>query len=115
MCIRDSRSTDIHGLLYYSKNPEELHLEFIDTCLGCRPPISFKAQKEVFQEILSDTLGEECGYELAKQLHENLAELAEEHKEDMEPLRPVSYTHLDVYKRQEPEGVKQLFFLLRKL
>lgn len=83
----NDRSTDIHSLLYFSKNPEELHLEFIDTCLGCMPPISFKAQKEVFQEILTDTLGEECDYGIVKQLHENLNELSEEHKEDMEPLR----------------------------
>lgn len=83
----NDRSTDIHSLLYFSKNPEELHLEFIDTCLGCQPPISFKAQKEVFQEILTDTLGEECDYGIVRQLHENLNELSEEHKEDMEPLR----------------------------
>lgn len=83
----NDRSTDIHSLLYYSKKPEELHGEFIDACLGCASPISFKAQKEVFQEILNDTLGEECDYETARQLHENLTELAEEHKEDMEPLR----------------------------
>ena len=102
----NDRSTDIHGLLYYSKNPEELHLEFIDTCLGCRPPISFKAQKEVFQEILSDTLGEECGYELAKQLHENLAELAEEHKEDMEPLRLGSYEVRGLLERSGVETEK---------
>lgn len=102
----NDRSTDIHGLLYYSKNPEELHLEFIDTCLGCRPPISFKAQKEVFQEILSDTLGKECDYELAKQLHENLAELAEEHKEDMEPLRLGSYEVRGLLERSGVETEK---------
>lgn len=83
----NDRSTDIHSLLYFSKNPEELHMEFIDTCLGCMPPISFKSQREVFQEILTDTLGEECEYGIVRQLHENLTELTEEHKEDMEPLR----------------------------
>lgn len=83
----NDRSTDIHSLLYFSKNPEELHLEFIDTCLGCHLPLSFKGQKEVFQEILNDTLGEEFEYGIVRQLHENLTELTEEHKEDMEPLR----------------------------
>ncbi len=54
------------------KNPEELHSEFIDACLGApTTPISFKSQKEAFQEILTDTLGEECNYETVRQIHEN--------------------------------------------
>lgn len=83
----NDRSTDIHSLLYFSKNAEQLHDEFIDTCLGAPSPISFKAQKEAFHEILSDTLGNECDYGIVRQIHENLTELSEEHKEDMEPLR----------------------------
>lgn len=82
----DDRSTNIHGLLYFSKNPEELHYEFIDACLGAPSPISFKAQKETFQEVLAETLGEECEYEIVRQIHENLTEMAEEHKEDMVPF-----------------------------
>ena len=82
----NDRSSDIHSLLYFSKNPEELHTEFIDACLGAPSPISFRSQKEAFQEILSDTLGNSCDYTIVRQIHENLTELAEEHKEDMEPL-----------------------------
>ena len=82
----NDRSSDIHSLLYFSKNPEELHTEFIDACLGAPSPISFRSQKEAFQEILSDTLGDSCDYTIVRQIHENLTELAEEHKEDMEPL-----------------------------
>lgn len=83
----NDRSADIHSILYFSKNPEELHYEFIDTCLGAPSPVSWSAQKEAFQEILSDTLGEQCDYQIVRQIHENLTEMSEEHKEDMEPLR----------------------------
>ena len=69
----NDRSSDIHSVLYFSKNPEELHSEFIDACLGAPTPISFKSQKEAFQEILTDTLGEECNYETVRQIHENTA------------------------------------------
>ena len=79
----NDRSSDIHSLLYFSKNPEELHTEFIDACLGAPSPISFRSQKEAFQEILSDTLGDSCDYTIVRQIHETLTELAEE---DMEPL-----------------------------
>lgn len=82
----DDRSSNIHGILYFSKNPEELHYEFIDACLGAPSPISYKAQKEVFQDVLTETLGEECDYEIVRQIHENLTEMAEEHKEDVVPF-----------------------------
>ena len=85
------------------KNPEELHSEFIDACLGAPTPISFKSQKEAFQEILTDTLGEECNYETVRQIHENLTELAEEHKEDEVPL---TLTKPEVKDLLEKSGVE---------
>ena len=99
----NDRSSDIHSILYFSKNPEELHSEFIDACLGAPTPISFKSQKEAFQEILTDTLGEECDYEIVRQIHENLTELAEEHKEDEIPL---TLTKPEVKDLLEKSGVE---------
>ncbi len=77
--------------------------EFIDACLGAPTPISFKSQKEAFQEILTDTLGEECDYEIVRQIHENLTELAEEHKEDEIPL---TLTKPEVKDLLEKSGVE---------
>ena len=48
--------------------------EFIQQTLGCYIPISFKGQKEVFQEIVKETLGEQCDFEPVKTIHENLNE-----------------------------------------
>ena len=104
----NDRSSDIHSVLYFSKNPEELHSEFIDACLGAPTPISFKSQKEAFQEILTDTLGEECNYETVRQIHENLTELAEEHKEDEVPLtltKPEVKEAASQVKPEVPEGL----------
>ena len=44
----NDRSTDIHSFLYYSKNPEELHKDFIDQMFGCQVPLSAGSQKETF-------------------------------------------------------------------
>ena len=104
----NDRSSDIHGVLYFSRNPEELHSEFIDACLGAPTPISFKSQKEAFQEILTDTLGEECDYEIVRQIHENLTELAEEHKEDEIPLTLTKPEVKDLFGKRaaEPERLE---------
>lgn len=82
----NDRSADIHATLYYSKNPEELKENFVEQLLGCPLPLSAESQKETFQALIEDTLGEDCGIEMVKNIHDRLNELAEEHKESPEPL-----------------------------
>ena len=82
----NDRNTDLHSLLYYSKNPEKLNVQLIDEVLGCTIPLSAKSQKETFQAIVEETLGENCDFETVKNIHESLSEMLEERKEDPEPL-----------------------------
>lgn len=84
----NDRSTDIHSVLYYSKESEELHNDFVDQLLGCRLPMSAGGQKETFQNLIVETLGEDCEYEIVKNIHDKLNEIIEEHKmkEIPEPL-----------------------------
>lgn len=82
----NDRATDIHSTLFFNKNPEEPHSEFVEGILGCSLPLSAGSQKETFQAIIEETLGEDCEYEVVKNIHENLAEMIEEHKEIPEPL-----------------------------
>lgn len=82
----NDRATDIHSALFFNKNPEEPHSEFVEGILGCSLPLSAGSQKETFQTIIEETLGEDCEYEVVKSIHENLAEMIEEHKEIPAPL-----------------------------
>ncbi len=43
-------------------------------------------QKETFHTLVAETLGDEADYEVIKNIHENLTEMIEEHKEIPEPL-----------------------------
>lgn len=81
------RSTDIHSLLYYSKNAKEFQSELIDHVLGCHSPMPAQDQKATFQYLVSDTLGEDCSFETVKTLHDNLTEMIAEHKEEPDPLK----------------------------
>lgn len=83
----NDRNTDIHSLLLYAKNGEQLPDTLIDEVLGCHIPMSAKNQKETFQTIVEETLGENCDFETVKSIHENLSELVEETKD--EPAPPV--------------------------
>ncbi len=80
------RSSDIHSALYYSKDPEDLKEGFVDQLLGCPLPLSAGDQKETFQVLVEETLGETCDLETVKNIHDRLTAMAEEHKEEPEPL-----------------------------
>lgn len=82
----NDRDTDIHSTLYYSKNPEELQTSFIENIIGSNPPLSAGNQKETFNSLISDTLGEECDFDTIKTIHETLNEMIEESKDSPEPL-----------------------------
>lgn len=82
----NDRCADIHSLLYYSKNPEELKESFADQMFGCPLPLSAAGQKETFQALIEETLGETCDIEVVKSIHDKLNEMIEEHKEEPEPL-----------------------------
>lgn len=82
----NDRSTDLHSVLYYTKKSEELQPELIDQLLGAKMPMSADTQKETFQMIIEDTLGEDGDYETVRNIHETLNGLIEEHKEEPEPL-----------------------------
>ncbi len=80
------RNTDLHSILYYSKNPDELKQEFSQQLFGCNPPLSAASQKETFNTLVADTLLDGCTYETVKSIHESLSQLIEERKDDPEPL-----------------------------
>lgn len=82
----NDRSSDLHSTLYYTKNPEEPHAELVDQILGAVLPLTAGSQKETFQSLIEETLGQEAEYDVVKNIHENLTEMIEEHKEIPEPL-----------------------------
>ncbi len=84
----NDRGTDLHGVLYYTKDGEDLKDGLVDAILGCPLPLSAGSQKETFHAIIEETLEDTCDIEMVKNIHEKLTEMVEEHKikEDPAPL-----------------------------
>ena len=82
----NDRNTDLHSLLYYSKNAEELHQTLINEILGCVTPLSAKSQKETFNSIIQETFGPDFDYVAVKTIHEMITEMVDEHADEPEPL-----------------------------
>ena len=81
----NDRNSDIHALLYYTKDSEDLHPEITDDLLGCTLPLPAGDQKETFNNIIEDTFSEACSFAVAKTVHENLNALLEGKKEEPQP------------------------------
>ncbi len=77
----NDRTTDIHSLLYFSKDSEELQPEFIMETLGCTVAMSAGNQKDTFHAVVMDTLEDTCDYEVLRNIHTHLNEIVEEAKE----------------------------------
>lgn len=93
------RGADIHHVLYYVKKSKEMYDGFIDEMFGTTMPMSAEMQKEAFHDIISETLGSDCDYEVVKRIHEEILDAVEEHKEDVEPLALSKNDLQDIFKK----------------
>ena len=98
------RNTDIHNMLYFTKKPEDLQPEFIEAMFGGRAPISAPEQKDLFEAVLQNTIGDEADYDIMRNIHDNLNIMIEDHQEDEEPLE---LTKKDVKQLLSDSGVSQ--------
>ena len=83
--IFNDRSADIHGILYYSKNAEQLRSTFVDQLFGCEVPLSAGGQRDTFNTLVEETLGEDCAYDTVMNIHEKLNEWVESQKDSPDP------------------------------
>ena len=102
--VFNDRSSDIHSLLYYTKNNEKLHSAFVDDMFGCTTPLSAKGQQESFNSLVEETLGEECSYDKVMEIHEKINEWVDSQKDSPDP---VVLTKPEVKRLFEDCGVQQ--------
>ena len=85
----DERSTNLYNALYYTKDTAISRSEFVDMLFRTPAPMPAAEQKETFQNVLGEALGDECSYEVVQSVHQQLRGLVQEHKEnhETEPLK----------------------------
>ena len=84
--VFNDRSTDIHGLLYYTKNAENLRSTMMEEVFGCTTPLSAGTQRDSFNALVEETLGDDCAYDTVLEIHEKLNDLIESQKDEPEPV-----------------------------
>ena len=76
----NDRSSDVNEVLYYVKNIEEMHSEFIDNVLGCIETVPSTVEKEIFNQIVEEVINDAPGYdtfEVVRSINSQLNDMAE--------------------------------------
>ncbi|WP_066715831.1 DUF4317 domain-containing protein [Clostridium sp. Marseille-P299] len=85
------RSTDIHSVMYFTKDTKEPHKEFVEQVLGCPPKQTATEQKNTFQAIINNAIIDEKKSEVVyMEIQETLNQMVDEQEEfsdsNSEPL-----------------------------
>lgn len=74
------RSTDIHSIMYYTKNPKDTHPEFMGAGLGCDSKQTATEQKEAFHTIIRKAIDfdDEKANHVFTEIQENLSNMVDE-------------------------------------
>lgn len=102
----DDRAANIHSLLYYARDLEQVHDEFVTSALGAELPMPAVEQKEAFQSLLAEALGEDCSFEVAQIIHEQVRDMMETQKKDKAAPVPM-VTKREVAAMLESGGVPE--------
>ena len=78
----DDRCANIYDILYYTKRTDMNHPEFIEEVLRVAVPKPADAQKALFNDILNETLSEDCSLDVAVAVRDAICEQVEEAKAD---------------------------------
>lgn len=84
----DDRATNIYNALYYTRNMQENHADFVDVLFKTPVPMPAMVQRETFQTMLGETLEEECSLDVIQSVQDHLTQMIDVYKEsrEVEPL-----------------------------
>ena len=91
----DDRATNIYDALYYTRDTESGHPEFVKAIFNSENPVPADGQKETFQSLLTDALEEECSMDVVQAVHDTIRARVEEQKSDKE-ADPVTVSKREV-------------------
>lgn len=100
----NKRSADEDMTLFYTKDVSEFEYGLIDCLLDCAIPLPAKQQKETFNTLVNEALGEDADLEVVKSIHENLEQIIEDKKQ--ESPAPVMLDKTEVKELLEKSGVR---------
>lgn len=81
----DDRATNIYNVLYYTRDIKDSQDALIASLFNTPVPLPADQQKQSFEALLTNTLGEECSLEVVQSVHDELRQRIQIHKESKDP------------------------------
>lgn len=82
-------AANLYRAMYFTRDTAEMHDEFISAVFHAEAPMPAETQKETFQSLMEETLGDELNYDVVQAVHEQLREKIEAQKADKTAEAPV--------------------------
>ena len=107
------RSTDIHSVMYYTKNAKDTHPELMEGVLGCASIRTGMEKKKAFQEIILNAVPDEDKaknllLDMQSEINDYVIEQEETYPESEEPILLTQETVTSLMKNIEiPEHVSE--------
>ena len=100
----DDRAANIYNALFYTKDSGKSHQDFVEAVFRAQAPMSAAEQKELFSEMLSQSLEDDCSFDVVQAVHEQLSERLIQHKESKDP-EPLTLSDREIGDILEDSGV----------
>ena len=100
----DDRAANIYSALFCSRDTAKSHQDFVDAVFRTAAPMPAGRQKELFGELLTQSLQRDCRFEVVQAVHEQLSERMALHKESRDP-EPLTLSAEDMGDILENSGV----------
>ena len=81
----DNRATNIYNAMFYTHDVKTAHAELIDALFNVEAPKAAAEQKKSFEALLGTSLDSECSMEVVQNVHDQLCQCIELHKESKTP------------------------------
>ncbi|MDE5578172.1 MAG: DUF4317 domain-containing protein [Oscillospiraceae bacterium] len=82
--VFSDRSPDVNRVMYYTKTPKKPNISVIEDVLGCNFVMTCQSEKETFQQVLTDVVGDELSYTVITQVNEALRDIVNNSKNETE-------------------------------
>lgn len=102
----DNRSTNIYNALYYTRDTKQSQEAVVEALFNAPIPKPAAQQKESFEALIANSLGEECSLDVMQTVHEQLCQRIEMHKEAKIP-EPLMIAKEDVKEVLSSCGISQ--------
>lgn len=73
---------DVNSALYYTKDSDNLHADFVDAVFAAQAPESVSDTRQAFYDALSDSLDEKMTFDVVQTIHDNLVGQLVDRKKD---------------------------------